>query len=340
MPKRQKIRYEIDHLNRLWMQELDSDALALGPRILLEGFFQTKNNSLFYRLRTIPKFEDQIQIPRDILLTGRWSLTDNHDLALTLDQTSSQREGDVLVLKGNLLYAESDALGFSVTTHQKDGQKTRTLRLEGRWETDPRNRLAFYLEKERGSEDALRFESAWETGKQNELIYRYTKRSLFGGPKVEQSLGFRGFWEISARDRLTYRLDAQGHSVFRFRATLESKSLLAKEGEIRYQIGIELAGRKNPLERTVTLFGKWKVNRDFSLDFELDRPEKPQRFRFGATYRLVGDDEISFSLEDERGRPFGIEVRFRKADVAAELFLRLQRTQKETVIEAGGRIPF
>lgn len=341
MTKREKIRYEIDRLNRLWMQELDRDGLPLGPPVALEGSFQTRDNALLYRLWTIPTLEGQREIPRQIHLTGRWSLTSNHDLALSLDQAHSQREGDLLVLKGTLIYAESDALGFAITTRKKGGQETRILRLTGRWEADPQNRLTFHVDKEKGKDDLLRLEAAWEVGNQNELIYRYTKRPLDDGSKGDRELSFRGIWELSEADRLTYRLDLEGKSAFRFRGTVESQSLLAKEGAIRYQIGMEAAGRKRPTARTVTLFGKWKVNHDLSLDFELTRQEgKAQRLRFGTTHRLSGDNEISFFLEDERGKPLGLEIRFRKADLGVELFLRLQRRQKDELIEAGGRIPF
>lgn len=341
MPQREKIRYEVDHLNRLWMQELDRDGLPLGPRIALEGSFRTKKNALLYRLRTAPKLESRRRLPHEIFLTGQWSLTPNHDLALTLGESSSQREGDVLILKGNLLYAESNVLGFAVTTRKKGERQARILRLEGKWEADPENRLTFHVEKERGDDDVLRFEAAWEVGKQNELIYRYTKRLLPKGERREETLSLRGFWEISDENRLTYRFDADGESVFHFRATLESRSLLAKEGAVRYQVGIELTGRKRPKPQTITLFGKWKLNHDLSIDFELTHQKgNPQRLHFGATYRLPNNHEVSFSLEDERGRPFGIEVRFKKEEVGAEFFLRLKRGQKEDLIEAGGRIPF
>lgn len=339
--RREKIRYEIDHLNRLWMEELDADGLPLGPRIALEGSFKTRNNVLLYRLKAAPQLEEARRIPRQLHLTGQWSLTSNHDLALTLDQASSQEEGDRLLLKGNFLYAESDALGFSFTTRQKETERTQTLRLEGKWEADPQNLLTFHVEKEKGEEDILRLESSWEVGKQNELIYRYEKRLLAEGPRREETLTFKGFWEVSAVDRLTYRLDVEGDSAFHFRAALQSHTLLAKEGAIRYQIGIELSGRRKPLLQTVTLFGKWKLNRNLSLDFELTpRGEGPQRIRFGTSARFLRGEEVSFFLEDEEGRPLGMEVRFKKRELGPELFMRLKREKAEDLIEAGGRVPF
>ena len=127
--------------------------------------------------------------------------------------------------------------------------------------------------------------------------------------------------------------------AFRFRGAFQTKSILAKTGEIRYQIGVEAAGRRQL--RTVTLFGRWLVSRDLGLSFETESADGIRRsILFGGDFRLNGRDQISVNLKHRGGTPLGVELVLTRElfDGDGNVFLRLKKSLEEARLEAGAAV--
>ena len=242
----QKIRYEVDPHNRL---------TRLGPgkfRTVLDGEFKLDDgNSLSYHV----KKSDNIDIPQQIKFSGNWSLDKGHNLILTLDKWNNQVEGNKLVLKSDLVTASGSELVFSVETRRG----IYILKFGGAWQSDKHNRLSFNVVKERGnapgsargSSDKLTLQGKWDINKQNELVYMYPKNIIT----------LRGYWDITEKNRLLFCFDKGLGSGFDLKATFQR----AEKDSLRYGVSFGYGERK----RTVTLFGKWRFDKNTGLSFEI-----------------------------------------------------------------------
>ena len=267
-------------------------------------------------------------------IDGTWQLTPNHQLRY------KRRGGEEeTVLTGELVVAEPTALVFQAMERSADEEVTTHLfSLRGRWQADDRNRINFLVERQHGLEDQLTFEGAWELNEANEILYRYTNTQLKTKEKTIQTLRFQGYWDITEQNRLTYLLDESSDSSFRFRGAFQTPSILEKEGAIRYQIGIEVEEKKK--FRTITLFGKWKLSRDLSLEFEIPyRDGSTRPVTFGAAYAVNSATEISAQLKTGNGKPLGLEVILTREFLkgTGQTFLRLKKSLEETAVEGGFR---
>ncbi len=255
-----RIRYTVDSQNRLYSWLTDSRGRLRGSKRISEGEWRVENNeSLVYRLREkgIPPHQ------RDIYFSGIWSLTTNHQLRLTLDRKETGRASDELTLAGAIVIAEKDEIGFAVTTKNEDGvSKVRVLRLSGKWQADEENRLLFLVERASGKHDPLAFQGAWEIGRYHEIIYRYETWESVKGKRVRQSFALLGRWEITDRRHLVYRLDKRGKSILQFRVSIETATLRAKKGEIRFQLGAGKTFSRKTDRNPFVLFGKWKLSKE------------------------------------------------------------------------------
>ena len=274
-------------------------------------------------------------IDRTRRVDGRWRLSANQELEFRRSGRQEQ-----LLLRARLIAAEPDALVVQVTERFTDGGfSSRLVRLSGRWEADDRNRLLFAAQREYGAADRITLEGGWELADDQQLIYRFSRGTRRGKPVDSTLLRFQGYWEIQPDLRLAYVLDRDSDSVFRFRSALQSPLVLPKQGALRFQIGVE--GRRGPRTNTVTLFGKWRVSRDFGLEFEAERPGSSNRLiRFGASYRIGARGEIVADLVAPNGRPTGMEVVVTRLLLRsqAETFLALRRTAEEASVQAGVRL--
>ncbi len=339
----QVLRYAVDEANRLVIVDPDE---ALRPKRVVDGHFSTDaDNRLLYHVET---HTDPLVTagPHAIVLDGTWALTPQHELALTLHETQRQAR-QRLVLKGALVQAEANALAFALRRSAEDDSRTaQRLSLSGHWRADARNRLTFAVEKADGSEDRLTLQGGWDVGRHHELLYRYRQRAVGswaddGRWRAEQTLSFEGAWDITEADRLVYRLAGSSSSAFAFRASLQSPSLLAREGRVVYQVGVGLERGRTHRQR-VTLFGAWKLNRDLSVSFEVpyaDGRIRPIRFEGAAA--LSSRDRVAVALRTREHKPLGMSVTFtRKLIGDAELFLRLQREAEETSAIGGIQVRF
>lgn len=267
---------------------------------------------------------------------GRWELTPNHEL-----RYRSEDLNDEIKFKGSLIAAKPEALVVSITEEQADQKVVTSLvELSGTWRTNSKNQLLFEVDRGRGRKDTLTFKAGWKVGDNHEIVYSYEETDLKTRRKVVRELAFQGRWDFTEKNGLTYSLGADTESTFRFRGAFQTKSILAKKGEIRYQAGIEVNGRHQI--REMIFFGKWKVSRDLGLSFEIERAKNQKNaLVFGCTYSLGNSNQIAADLKTQKGNPLGIEVIFThdyRSD--AQSFLRMKKTLEESRFEAGVRVKF
>jgi hypothetical protein len=268
------------------------------------------------------------------VVKGHWEIGPGHEV-----RYRAEGKDEEIRLKAPILAAEPGALVIAFTEKQSDQKSvTRAAKLTGTWHLNAKNRVVFEVERRTGRPDAVSFRGAWRVGGSNEFIYSYEEISLKTKKKIKRELVFSGFWELSDRDRLTYRLAADSDSAFRIRGAFQTRSLLAKKGEVRYQAGVEMNGR-NKIQ-TIILFGKWKLSRDLELLFEMETAGgRKHAIVFGGEFALGRSGRITARLKGREGKPLGVELEltreFLKKDGLA--FLRLMRSLEEARVEAGVR---
>lgn len=277
------------------------------------------------------------------LIEGNWQITPGHEI-----QYRRHRRGlrsppeEEIALKGSLVAAEETGLVIQAWERREGGELvSRLLTLRGRWEADAHNRLNFLVERQSDRTDRLTLVGGWEIGANHELLYRFTRRHLKTKERDLHTLTFRGTWDVTEANQLTYVLDRDSDSAFRFRGTFQTKSLLAKTGQVRFQAGIQVEGRRRV--QTVVLFGKWKLSRDLSLELEVPYGDGAvQGIDFGATFELGTQGTIRGRLLARRGEPLGVEVLFTRSFLKGrgEAFARLRRHLEESAVEAGLRVPW
>lgn len=334
----EKLIYELDPHNRLIVK---SGARDRGPsrfRHVINGEFKIgEKNSLIYHIKAPSKtLAGQLNLPYQLKLSGRWSLTENHDLRLTFDKCALEGFRNEIVLAGEIIGAGPDSLLFSVTQKMPDETlTTHVLKLEGVWQADRQNRLTFKAAKEGGLSDTLTLEGAWEINKDHKISYRY-KKSLSGtGKKEDRSFTLDGFWNITQKDTITYHLDFMNRSFFDFKAGYGR----ACSDSMKYEIGIGLRGRKRPLRKELILYGKWNIRQGTGLVFEIDYGGgQTGGMMFGAEARLARDSKIKLDLRTESGEPLGMSITLSKAvlDGAGELYSKALFSEKEAAVYIGG----
>lgn len=308
------------------------ERLRLG-RLIAGSVTVDRQNRLQYRVGTAGREET-------FRLDGTWGLTPAHELALTLHEAGEDARR-TLYLKGALVEARQQALVVALDRREEADAASQRLTLTGRWTVDARNRLAFLVTKADGREDRLILQSGWELGAHHALVYRYQRRATASTPAREHTIGFEGAWDITGADRLVYRLAGSSDAALEFRASVQSPSLLARDGRLVYEVGLELA-RGRSERRRVTLFGAWKVNRDLSVSFEVPYADgRIQAIRFAGSFALGPRNRIVVALSSREGEALGLTVVFtRELFPDARLFLRLQQTAEERAVIGGVQVRF
>ena len=330
----QKVHYELDLNNRLVLKSGKKSTLT-GFRRVIDGRFKVnKNNELSYRVKS-PVSRGH-RFPNQFRLRGEWSLTNNHDLRLTLDKESRKTFGDKVTLEGKILDVKANSLLFAITTKTKEGvQKTYVLNLGGAWKTDKYNRLSFHVKREKQRTDILTFKGVWEINKNHEIVYRYEKALLIRKKRKIHTLIFKGHWDIKKRLRISYVLSKDTNSVFDFTA----RAGILKERYIKYEVGIGLKRKAKPLKRTVTLFGRWKMKKASWLTFEVEYENKKIReIVFRADARLTNKDTVLFRLKnDVENKSIGVSLKLSRKILKGrgEAFVRLLKSKHESALYAG-----
>ena len=329
------MRYEIDPQNRLVAIGTSATRGLPKFRKAIDGRFRTDGaNELTYHVKSPVSAEESI--PHQLKLKGTWSLTDSHDLRLTLDKQGRRTFGDQVTLQGEILDARENSLLFAVTTTTKAlTRSTYVLELGGEWQADNHNRLTFRVKKEAGEYDILTFNGAWEIDKNHQIVYQYEKASLIRKKKQTHTLTFRGHWDIKDRYRISYALSGGTDAAFDF----EAKAGVFKQDYIEYEIGIALTGRARPVRRTVKLSGAWNIRKGVGLVFEAEyEPGRTAAITFGADATLTDRDTVSFRLMKEAGqRDLGVSLELSRKLLKGdgEAFLRILKSKQEASILAG-----
>lgn len=331
----QKVRYELDPHNRLVLDKSGGKSDLPKFRKVLDGQFKTdQDNNLSYHIKA-PLSEGE-NIPHQIKLKGEWSLTDNHELRLTLDKQGRETFGDQITLQGEILDVNETSLLFAVTTKTKeDTQSTYVLNLGGSWKADENNRLSFNVKKEKGAYNILTFNGVWEINKNHQIIYQYEKAVLIRKKRRTHTLTFKGYWDIKDAFRISYVLSENTNSVFDFKTSAG----IFKEDYIKYELGIGLTDREEPITKTFILFGKWNLKKDVGLTFEIEYENKKTRaIVFGVDARLTDKDTISFRLKNEiENKDIGVNLELSRKILKGdgEAFLRFLKSKRESSIYAG-----
>ncbi len=335
---KENARFSVDDDNRLIVRQGKKSRVVNGKFKIDEG------NRLTYWLNEPSEWRREFGLPSKKTFYGAWKLTPGHDLKLRLDERDGQRQGDSLVLKGDIISADKDLFVFEIRSRDSRGTSSiRLLSLSGAWQADESNRICFVVSK-KPHPDTLTLQGTWQLNKEQQIIYRYEKTELKTKTKKTHSLTFGGFWQINERNRLAYEFRGSARSRFDFSVQLENPSLYPAQGVIKYRIGIGATRQKQFPQKIIRLYGVWKFDRKTGLTYEMDYGKKGRNgITFGIERQLTKNDELAFSLNAQAGKPLGLRVSvshdLSKAAQASS-FLRFKRSGRETAVETGARVPF
>ncbi|MDD5454660.1 MAG: hypothetical protein PHW62_04085, partial [Candidatus Ratteibacteria bacterium] len=104
-----------------------------------------------------------------------------------------------------------------------------------------------------------------------------------------------------------------------------------------YEIGIGGTNRREPVKRTLLLYGKWKIRRNAGLSFEIRDEGKLRTIKFGADAKLNKTDEVQFSIKNEEGKDLGMELKLSRKLLAGdgEAFIKFLKDKKEAAVYIG-----
>lgn len=304
-------------------------------------------------------YPDGTVIPDKVTLDGTWRLNERHDLEFSVRAYSNWLPKTTLTFKTGIISAKANELVFSARISDgKSGIFGCALAFSGKWQADKNNRLTFAITKYSGGSDRLVFQGAWQIGKKNELFYSYETEKLKRTGKEEFSFGLKGRWSLSSK-RIVYKLESSTTnnqqlttnnqlsgptSVLSFSAALETPSIAAKDGEIRYTVDVRFTsgGKEKKLIRSVAIYGTWKLGRDLCVGFEAETTVRGKNLiTFSAEKAVFKGGALKLALKTEDGKKFGAEVEFTKKFAEdAEIFASLSRFAGETRVFGGVRIKF
>jgi len=343
----QKIRYELDPYNRFIISGTGEKSGLNRFRKVVDGRFKTDaNNELSYHIKS-PYHSSLLgpdetpllkgpNLPNQLRLKGKWSLTDDHELRLTLDKESRQTFGDQITLQGEILDVKKGSLLFAVTTMTKENvRSTYVLELEGTWQADKYNRLFLSVRKEDGSCDILTLKSAWQINKAHQLVYEYEKARLIRKKRHAHTLTFKGYWDIKDALRISYLLSGSTDSAFDFKTGIG----IFKEDYIKYELGIGLDKNAEPIKKIITLYGKWSLKKDVGLTFEIKYEDgKVKQIVFEGEAELFNKDTVSFKIKNgAENKDLSVELKISRKLLkpGGEAFLRAMTSRRESAIYAG-----
>lgn len=330
MRAKERLRYEVDPLNRLCYVNSGKESGVERFRTVLEGEFQSAdNNTLSYRVK-----KPSSSIPQQVKLSGNWSLDKEHNLVFTLDKENSRLRGNRLTLQGEIIDAKAGELVFSLASGDSAaGRHFYLLKLTGKWQADKYNCLSFLVNRQQGATDTLTFSGSWEVNRQNELSYTYIRSNLKRKEKTTHTLALKGFWDITEKNRVSYVLNKELGSGFDFRASIGKPAARGME----YEIGIGAKGVK----KKFTIFGAWKLNEKIGLMFEMPLEKgKSRAIIFGAACKLDKNYNLELKLKNRFGQDLGLEARLSRTllDGLGEAYLQALHEGRQLTLAAGAGI--
>jgi hypothetical protein len=287
---------------------------------------------------------DGTSLPERLALDGSWKLNERHDLEFAVSASSVWFPGMTILFKTGVVRAGGDKIVFSARlTDYGSFVMSSALSFSGRWQADKNNRLNFSVTRYAGKTDRLVFQGAWEIAGNNELFYTYSKRKLKTKEKQEFSFGLKGAWDLGPR-RIAYKLEGSGDAALSFSAALETPSIRAKDGRIRYSVGVRFTsgGREREVIKKAAIFGTWKLGRDLSLGFEAETTAKGKNvITFSAEKPVLKGGNLLVGLKTQDGRKFGAQLKFSKTlSPDAEIFASLSADPGNKSVMAGFRRRF
>lgn len=331
-------RYRVDNNNRLIINRN-------GKVISLSGFFEVdESNRLVYRLNEPAKRRKQYGFGEKIIFIGKWSLNQNYDLELLLEDDSGEQGKTALRIEGKIISAEANRLVFELKTSEENGlTRFRLLKLSGTWQADEYNQLSFVVTK-KGLPDILTLEGSWRLNKNQQIIYTWEKTELKRKTKIISRLEFSGYWQVFEANKLTYIISSATNSRFDFKVQLESLNLYPKTGVIKYRLGIGIKQAKRIEPKIISLYGVWKFSRNLALSFDMEYANSQvHSLQFGAEVNFSKSNQIIFNLLTKDGQAIGISIifthRFLKS-LDAEVFMRLKKLKDNSGVDLGVKIPF
>ena len=330
-----RTRYSVDTHNRLIIGNGKNNVFAGG------SFSTNESNRLIYQLNETQSWRKQYALPPRIVFKGVWRLNPNYDLVLTLDKNENQFQGDILIIKGNIISGDTDILAFEVKSYDREGLlNIRILKLNITLFADESNRLCFKVKKIQP--DVLTLQGSWQLNDNQQIIYEYERTDLKTNRKISNTLTFRGFWQITSANRLTYILKHSSDSRFDFRAQIETPTIYPQKGVIKYRLGMGIRENKSR-EKIISLYGAWKFSRNLGLVFEMDYAKEGLRaIEFTADVGFQ-KNTVTFTMRNRQGEPLGIILTFTHKflkELDTEAFLRLKALEEESAVEVGLRVPF
>jgi len=335
-----KLKYAVDKDNRLKVIPPKSHT-SLRPR----GKFRiNKNNQLEYWLNEPLAWRRLYGLPGKISFKGRWKLTANHDLELTLQENRWQAQPDRLLLRTKIISAGENSLVFEFAA--KDEATGRLsfniISLSGTWNTDENNRLIFEVNRKTAPE-TLVFKSSWQLNKNQQIEYTYEKTSLIRKTNDKHTFTLQGFWKISSRAKLTYILGADSSSGIQVRAHLEKPDIYPGGRRIEYRLGAGFRQLAQKNQHILSLYGQWQFSPNLNLSFLMDYGKAGYRkIEFSADLSFQRN-KIVCTLQNEEGEPLGITLTISRqllSRLHPQAFLRLKSRKNELGVEAGLHIPF
>ncbi|MBU3759250.1 MAG: hypothetical protein FGM27_04895 [Candidatus Omnitrophica bacterium] len=270
---------------------------------------------------------------------GRWVCDKRHRILYVRDDNEGE---EAVEIEASLIGAEPNALVAVFAEKQKNGRRvTRTARLEGSWRMNERHQLEFEVSRASGIHDVLTFKGRWKLGPSQEIVYVWRRTNLLTKTRTQEELTLRGWWDLSSDHRLTYTLQGSGEPSLLFAGTFQTRSLSAKKGQLSYQLGASVEGKKS--RRVLTLFGRWKLSADLDLIFEIACSDgRLHEIRFGTEIEITPSWEAAVRLVGRQGEPLGGEIRFSREFLknGGGGFVRLRRTLRDSAVEAGFSVPW
>jgi len=334
-----KKRYKVNASNNLLVKDKKT-------ALLLDGNFSiNKDNKLIYLLNEPSVWRKKYSLPGRIKFEGGWRINSKYELALDVTKAGESWIREELILRGDIIAADKDALAFEVQSKDKNGNTHfRVLKLKGFWQADDYNRLCFLVNKKNGSPDEIVFSGAWQVNKNQQISYTYEKTDLVTKKKRIHTLTFEGFWQITEANRLKYILSGGNKSAFDFRVQIENPSLYPQQGKIKYRLGIGYSRHKDQAKDVVTLYGTWKFSRRAGIDFEMDYGRSGlHSLEFNLERHFTDTDTVTLGLSSKGGEPLGIAVVFSRRlfqSSGAEAYLKLRKTPRETSAWGGFKTTF
>jgi len=318
---------------------------AKNKLLEIKGIFSVdKQNNLVYLVIEFSHWRREYKFPEKIKFKGKWSLTEKHDLLLTLED-KQQFDKQQLLLKGTIKKHTANQLIFQLKSDTKGSNRLSFLKFQGFWQVNKNNEIVFAITK-KDSPDTLIFQGNWKLDKNQQLTYTYQKTALKTKTTRIYTLKFNGFWQINQKNRLKYIFFVKQNAFFDFRVQIESSSLYPKKGAIKYRLGVGVKKglgkgrlRENYKEKIIVLHGEWKFSRRWGLSFEINYGGgRVKKSYFSAQVNITEDKNVIFTLLSKDSKPIGASLTFKQKMLSKkdlEYFLRIKTEGKTHQISTG-----